>query len=113
MYGLSGKEYFWLVVFSHFLLVFGTVLFWLGFIFMGRVAKKYEKILSFKTNWIFLYVAPSGYLIFSFLILGSGVIKGYIKPPIPVEWASYTVFLLSSIAVILGIVRFSLIIFKK
>ncbi len=113
MYGLSPTEYFWFVTCSYILLVGGAILFWLGFFFIGRVAKKYEKVLNVKTNWIFLYLAPSGYMIFAGIIFISGVVLGYIKPPVTLEWISYIFSLISGITILIGIIRFSNLIFKK
>ncbi|HID31869.1 MAG TPA: hypothetical protein EYP24_00640 [bacterium (Candidatus Stahlbacteria)] len=106
IFGLTPAEYQGLVVFPNYLFIIGGVLLWIGFLFLGIIAKRYEIVLGEKTNWQFMIGAPTGILIFTILEFYAVVINGLIRMPATIALLAYLLLLISGILSFLGCYRF-------
>ncbi|RKX70410.1 hypothetical protein DRP53_05080 [candidate division WOR-3 bacterium] len=106
IFGLTPGEYQGLVVIPNYLFIIGGVLLWVGFLFLGVIAKRYEIVLGERTNWQFMMIAPTGILIFTILEFYAVVINGLIRMPATIAAVAYLLLLISGVLSFLGCFRF-------
>ena len=111
--GLTPSQRFLLVLLPYTGLVLGGLFLWIGLLFLGVIARRYEKALGKSTEWQFMMIAPTGLLVFTLINFYAVLIKGMIKPPPSLTWWAYLFFSLSCGLSLVSILRFFRIIRRK
>ncbi|RLG10092.1 hypothetical protein DRN73_08775 [Candidatus Pacearchaeota archaeon] len=111
-FGLGSFQKILYINISNYLLIFGSLLLWLGFFLMGVLAQRFEKVLMVPTRWQFMKLAPTGILVYVGFQIYSIIMKGKIKMGIVESYIAYTSLLVSVLLTLFGIVRFFIILKK-
>lgn len=106
IFGLKPADYQALVVFPNYLFIVGGILLWIGFLYLGIIAKRYQIVLGESTNWQFMVIAPTGILLFTILEFYAIVIQGLIRMPPTIALIAYLLLLVSGVLSFLGCYRF-------
>lgn len=103
---------------SEFLLTYGNVaavasafLFWAGFFIFGLVAKRYHTVFNRSTFHILIMAAPSGILLYAFLILARAAF--FSKDAAAAAFlqnTGYAALLISAVLCLAGVMKFNALI---
>ena len=106
-FGIEPAQYQMLAIIPHYLLVLGAILLWLAFIILGIIARRYEIVLSERTDWQFIIFAPTGILIFAIIqLVYCGIGGKMMLPKNGINYIAYGLFLLSGILSLIANFRF-------
>jgi len=106
-FGIEPATYRTLAIIPNYLLVLGAILLWLAFIILGIIARRYEIVLSERTDWQFMIFAPTGILIFAIIqLLYCGIGGKMMLPKGGINYIAYGLFLLSGILSLIANFRF-------
>jgi len=106
-FGIDADQYLLLTVIPNYLLVLGALLLWLAFIVLGIIARRYEIVLSERTNWQFMIIAPTGILVFAIIqLIYCGFGGKMMLPKQGVNYIAYGLFFLSGVLSLVASVRF-------
>ena len=86
---------------SDYLALLGGLTFWLGFLALGLVAKRYETVFRKSTAWLFLALAPSGVLLYALLVVVRISETGMVE-----KLVAYFALALSGLLCLAGAARF-------
>ncbi len=103
MFGLNSQEEFIYIRLANYILVFSVFLLWIGFILVGIIARRFEKVLKVPTRWVFLMIAPTGLFVYGILAFYSIVMQEKVKMPLDISFIAYIFF---SLAALLTFVAF-------
>jgi uncharacterized membrane protein len=106
-FGIEPAQYQMLAIIPNYLLVLGAILLWLAFIILGVIARRYEIVLSERTDWQFMIFAPTGILIFAIIqLVYCGIGGKMMLPKNGINYIAYGLFLLSGILSLIANFRF-------
>lgn len=101
---LTAMQHFIFVDLTSWLAILGGLGLWLGFIFMGITARRFEQAFGQSTHWLYLMVAPAGAV--AYLCMQSiASMRHENMGPIE-QWTGYTMLIWSALLCAWGVYRF-------
>jgi len=106
-FGIDPGKYQALAVIPNYVLVLGAVFLWIAFIVLGIIARRYEIVLSERTDWQFMMIAPTGILFFAVIqLIYCGFIGKMMLPKGGINYLAYGMFLVSGVLSLIANYRF-------
>lgn len=98
----------YLQLYNYLAAVFSGIFFWIGFLLLGFIAKRYSKVFNKKTFYTLLLMAPSGILLYSILlILKTSLIIKDVKINEFIQIIAYIFFVFSAILCFIAVYKFN------
>ena len=95
-FGIDAGQYRALAVLPNYFLILGAAILWFAFIILGIIARRYEIVLGEKTDWQFMFIAPTGILAFAVIqLIYCGIGGNMMLPKGGINYLAYTLFLIS------------------
>jgi hypothetical protein len=106
-FGIEPGKYQALAVIPNYILVLGAVFLWVAFIVLGIIARRYEIVLSERTDWQFMMIAPTGILFFAVIqLIYCGFGGTMMLPKGGINYLAYGMFLVSGVLSLIANYRF-------
>ncbi len=95
-FGIDAGQYRMLAVVPNYFLILGAVILWFAFIILGIIARRYEIVLGERTDWQFMFLAPTGILAFAIIqLVYCGIGGNMMLPKGGMNYIAYALFLIS------------------